>query len=669
MRRLISLLFLVMFLMGTTYLNAQELKFFVTKFEQDKFDMTAREMAKDDGDGSLYAIIKVTSDIEDDDLSQFKFDFGYMKSLTEIHDGQLWVYVQRNAKNVTIRRDGYKALLKQSLKQTIKAGCTYVMELSVQQPKVLQRVLQFKVTPSGEGAIVKVKPEDSDDNYELWGEVDASGSIDRLLNTGVYLYEVSAENYVSTQGRIQLVNGTENHVENVSLTPNFGFLEVDNTYGIAGAEIYINDKKVGTVPYKSGRMACGEDYRMMINNGELYKTYNATFAIRRGETTKLSPRLESNFAETTIKVDDNAEIFLNNESKGRGSWTGPLRAGTYNVECRLHKHISTQRQITVKPDVAETFIMDKPTPIEGSIYVRSNPSGARIFIDDKETTHVTPQNISNILIGEHKVTLVLANHKTETRKVEVKQGETASVDVTLGDIAEMTITSRPSGATLYIDNEKVGTTPYTADMASGDYLVKLEKKKYETFSKQVHLDSSNPEQTFKLNRQYMGKFQFYTQPMVQVGSYMSIGIAAGTYIHKFNIEGDFLYGLSSKEVYWVYNNYYYSNRLLSQKENLHSFYIGARAGYGFKVNTRIRLTPQFGIGILSVLGIPCYAVNGSIGVRADMALTGHLGLVLAPEYDFPMKKSETFGRIADLSSKVKGWGGGFNVRLGVNIFF
>lgn len=654
-----------------TSLKAQDLKFFVTKFEQDQFDMAARNAAKDDGDGSLYAIIKVSSDIEDDDLSKFKFDFGYMKSIVEKHDGQLWVFVQRNAKNVTIRREGYKTLQNYNLRQTIKAGCTYVMELSVQQPKVLQRVLQFKVTPPDEGAIVKVKPEDSNEDYELWGTVDASGSIDRLMEIGTYLYEVSANNYVSTQGRIQLINGAGNHVENISLTPNFGFLEVDNTYGITGAEIYINNKKVGAVPYKSSRMECGEDYKIMISNGELYKTYNSTFAIRRGETTKLSPRLESNFAETTIKVDGNAEILINGESKGRGSWTGPLRAGTNNIECRLEGHVSSQKQITVKPNVAETFVMDKPTPIEGSLYVRSTPSGARILIDDKETSYVTPQNISNVLVGEHKVSLVLANHKTETRTIEIKQGETTSLDIKLGDIAEMKISSNPTDAILYIDNEKVGSTPYIAEMASGEYLIKLEKDKYKTFSKRVHLDSSNPEQTFKLQWQYQKKNQIYIQPMFQAGTYMSVGFAAGTFFHNFNLEADFLYGMSSETIYWSHYNtgIEYSDSYLEDK--LKSMWFGLKLGYGIINGTRLRITPQFGIGSLRISGgqSSCYAINGAIGVRADWILTNHFGVVLAPEYSFPFVKSETFKQISTISSKVKGWGGGFNARLGLNIYF
>ncbi|MGM9679173.1 MAG: PEGA domain-containing protein, partial [Bacteroidaceae bacterium] len=533
--------------------NSQELKFRVAEFYQDQQDLTAQEEARDDGDGSVYAVVKVTSDMEDDDLSKFSFDFNYMKSSREMRDGELWLFVQRNAKNVTIRRDGYKTV-KYALTETIKAGKTYRMLLSVQAPKVVQRVLQFKVTPANEGAIVRVKPEDSTDDYQLWGTVDTQGCIDRLLQTGAYLYEVSANNYRTAQGKVNLMNGEGNHVEDVRLVPNFGFLEIADAGGIAGAEVYVDNRKVGTIPYKSDRMECRDGYRLMVSNGELYKTYNSTFAIRQGETTKITPRLESNFAETTIKVDGEAEIFVNGVSKGKGSWTGPLRAGTYDVECRLPNHTSSQLQIEVKADVVETFVVDKPRPIEGTLYVKSNPSGAQIYLDGKNLSITTPAKLDHVLIGEHQVTVMLPNHKTENKSVDIRRDETVTVDVTLSNVARMTIDSNPTGADLYIDGEHKGTTPYTEEMPSGEYDIKLIKKKYSTFNRRVSLDSSNPEQTFNLKRQYQRKYQGYFQPTFQFGSYTGVGASLGCYLANFNIEADFLYGLSPESICMYKNN-------------------------------------------------------------------------------------------------------------------
>lgn len=666
MNRFTPTLLLIGMLLGASAADAQELKFsIIGDIEADPFDMTAREVNRNDGDGYPYAIIKVTSDIEDDDLSKFNFSFGYLKSEKELHNGELWIFVQRGAKTVDIRRDGYKPILKHQFK-AISPGTTYTLRLSVQTPEVEHRVLQFKVDPADENAIVKVRPEGSDGGYELWGTVDAAGSISRLLETGAYLYEVTADNYVTSQGRVSLTANAsgENFVEQVRLTPNFGFLRIDDVQGIAGAEVYINDRKVGTLPYRSERMECRDDYRLMISNGELYKTYSETFAITRGDTTRLSPRLESNFAETTISVDGEAEIFINGESRGHGTWTGPLRAGSYSVECRLPNHVSSTKQIVVRPDYAETFLMDSPTPIVGSLYVNSNPSGAGIYIDGEDMGFVTPRNIGNVLIGHHQVTLTLANHRTETYDVEIRQGETTQLDVKLSDMADMTIESTPSSASLYINGQYAGTTPYREEMASGEYDIRLEKKGFRTWSGTVHLDSSNPVQTFPLRRQYQQRNQFYLQPMFQIGASLSAGAAVGCFIGNVNVEADYLFGLDSETIYWN------SEWARPVEDKLSPSYVSIKAGYGFRIGTRLRITPQVGGGIAKISGqvSSSYDICGTVGVRADFAVANHISVVAAPEYGISITESDTFRRIVDVSSKVGGWSGGFNIRVGLSIY-
>ena len=57
------------------------------------------------------------------------------------------------------------------------------------------------------------------------------------------------------------------------------------------------------------------------------------------DNTKIVPvTLKPNFAEITLKVDADAEIWVNNKLKGSRSWTGSLGAGTYKVECKQAGH-------------------------------------------------------------------------------------------------------------------------------------------------------------------------------------------------------------------------------------------------------------------------------------------------------------------------------------------
>lgn len=340
------------------------------------------------------------------------------------------------------------------------------------QPKVMQRVLRFKVTPANEGAIVKIKPEDSTDDYQLWGTVNAQGCIERLLDTGAYLYEVTADKYKTVQGRICLDKAPSKYVENVTLTPNFGYLQIEDVHGIAGADVYINNKKVGKVPYKSDRLDCADNYQLMISNGELYKRYNATFAIRPNETTRLMPTLVANYAETTICVDGDTEIWVDGKKIGKGTWNGKMAAGVHDVACKLLNHVSTTKQITVENGHALFVVMDKPKPIVGSLNVRTHPSGAQVYIDGKKTEYVTPCMIDNVLIGTHKVELKIDGVKSVEQKVTVKQNMSLTIEKTLCSKNKFAIASKDymvndgdkSGINIdeLKDNKRIGGTVTTS---------------------------------------------------------------------------------------------------------------------------------------------------------------------------------------------------------------
>ena len=63
----------------------------------------------------------------------FTFNFGNMKHFTEVHGDELWIYVQKNARTVTINREEYAPIKKRDLKTTLKEGATYVMKNTVEQ--------------------------------------------------------------------------------------------------------------------------------------------------------------------------------------------------------------------------------------------------------------------------------------------------------------------------------------------------------------------------------------------------------------------------------------------------------------------------------------------------------------------------------------------------------
>ena len=125
-------------------------------------------------------------------------------------------------------------------------------------------------------------------------------------------------------------------------------------------------------------------------------------------------------------------------------------------------------------------------------------------------------------------------------------------------------------------------------------------------------------------------------------------------------------GLNDETIWWNHTEYWFRN------EDLNSMYFGCKVGWGIICGYRLRITPRIGVGNLFV-GVPgdlskSYALTGSVGVRADLVLANHFGVAIIPEYCYPLNKSDVFDEICKVSSKVKGWGSGFNCSLGLYVY-
>lgn len=603
-------LILLSLLMCCSSITAQQkLRFSVASIKQDQFDTAAKygEYAKVDGSGNNYAIIKVTSNNPDDELSGFNFNFGNLKSIVKQHDNAIWVYVQKNAKTVTISRPGYITLSKIDLGLTIDAGCVYNLQLTfdrIQQNIVYDvnmQMVMFKTEPAIKGATVMVKSQKKGATEELLGITDVNGTVSKALAFGKYTYKVMSEGnmYHTKEDMMTLNNSDETHTEVVKLQPNY--------------------------------------------------------------------------AEITLKTLDGAEIYINNEKKGTSSWKGTLISGDYIVTAKKQYYRDAQQRISIKEGQNETLDIKSPTPITGSLSISTSPTGASIIIDEKDYGQ-TPRIIKDVLIGPHEISLSLINHKTETRKITISEGKTETIEATLGNIAKMTITSRPLGASLYIDGKKVGTTPYTAEIASGYYAVKAVKSKYHDYEKQMHFDSSQPNISFNMLRQFVQKNCGYAMLTFQAGSCTGIGASVGGYVSNVNFEAIFMMGLSKSEnIYWNYIGDEDNNRpVLSLYKPM---LIGGKVGYGIIIGNRMRITPQVGMSSASISSneegetSKAYTLLASIGTRLDYAVASFIGLSLAPEYDFAVLKSDKYKSLSDVSSKIKGWSNGFNCRIGLHFFF
>lgn len=675
MKRLIFFcLTLCLVLVSMTASAQQKQKFSIANFEYDPFDMAAQS-AKLDGSGNRYAIIKVSSTNPDDDLKEYTFNFGNLRSFVEDHDNELWVYVQKNAKTVTINREGYVPVNRFDLKTTIESGKTYTLLLSTATTVIYKQMLQFVVSPANSNAIVTVKSTKKDSKDIVLGRVDDNGTIVTGLEYGVYTYSVISPNHQVSEGRITLKDKTKTFVEQVELYEGTPYqpkgdkttdVKFTLSPAVENAIVLIKQSKPGAQEELLGIIdSTGTMTKTIDNEKYTYRVVSDNYHISGGQIdltektplTDIDVEMKPNFSKVTLFVDMDADIYLNGDLKGQRTWTGVLKSGKYQVECKREKHRNSVQVITVGDDDVRDFKLTPPEPITGALAITSMPLAATVSIDGKEYGK-TPLNVNDILVGNYKLALTHEGYMTKEQPLEVKEGQVSEVNIELFAGGLFSFESDPEGAELYINGNKVGATPFSQEMLSGDYELRLTKPKYLDLTKKIRLEATSPLVKLKMKHQLIKKHSFYWQFSAQAGSALGAGVNLGFYINHFNMEFFGTYMLDKENIYQYSVNHHDS-------WELQAVALGGKLGYGINLNRMFRITPQVGGAHLLFLDDESYADFVTAGIRGEMLLSRGFGISLTPEASFAVKKGKFYEEVSALSSKVKGWSEGFNVRFGM----
>lgn len=421
-----KLYLLLIFLAFAAIAQAQHIS--VKDFYYAENDLTARTYGTsvEDQNGNLCALIKVRTT----ERGMWTFDVGMMgvtkiETQKENHSAEIWVYVPFGVTRMTIQHEKLGILDKWPFPCSIEKGCTYIMELTTGKVKTIveeavnQQYLAFQITPAD--AVLEV-------NGKIW-EVDADGNAQEYVGFGSYEYRVQAPNYHSAVGKVT-VNDPDNTVfRSVTLDPNFGWIEVGGTGDLQGASVYVDNALIGKAPCKSDALKSGQHTVRIAK--KMYDTYSVTVTVNDNQTTPVNPVLEANFANVTLSVDADAEIWVNNERKGIRTWTGALGYGSYKVECKQANHETSLTTLEVTAALnGETYPLPSPAPIYGSLNVESTPKFCRLYIDGKDMG-TTPKSVNQILIGQHEIRLTKEGYAEYKETITITKGERKQVTATL----------------------------------------------------------------------------------------------------------------------------------------------------------------------------------------------------------------------------------------------
>ncbi|MCQ2318171.1 MAG: SUMF1/EgtB/PvdO family nonheme iron enzyme [Bacteroidales bacterium] len=194
-----------------------------------------------------------------------------------------------------------------------------------------------------------------------------------------------------------------------------------------------------------------------------------------------------------------AAIYIDGERAGTGYASKAVSIGAehrYKVVCDDYY----PEENVVLFNSSERKELDvELAPNFGYITVKSTPSGADVYVDDKKAG-VTPYQMKKISVGQHVVELRMAGYEPFADMVTIKAGEVDRQfeDVTLEAVLVATGTivleSNPSGAVITIDGRQYGQTPKTlTDFPVGTYTVYFAKEGYQNLAQNLDLKDGGRE--------------------------------------------------------------------------------------------------------------------------------------------------------------------------------
>lgn len=167
-----------------------------------------------------------------------------------------------------------------------------------------------------------------------------------------------------------------------------------------------------------------------------------------------------------------------------------VRPGDYLIKATQEGYSPAQLQAKITSESNQTFAL-KLQKLPGKVRV-DVPAQARITVDGKELGNAPGE--FTIAPGKHTIAIAAARYQPFSGELDVVgEGKSQTFAPKLVPAwAEVTVSSEPAGAKLFVDGEERGATPLTTQILAGNHPVELRMDGFKSWTTDVQVKANEP---------------------------------------------------------------------------------------------------------------------------------------------------------------------------------
>jgi hypothetical protein len=269
----------------------------------------------------------------------------------------------------------------------------------------------------------------------------------------------------------------------------------------AGADVYFDGTFQGESPVTVPVSTTGNPTHTIVVTSPGYDQYTQTYHGNpmAGQTLTITATLTPSAQSGSIYVTSSpsrATVILDRQQTAVTPYTfSNVPVGTHEVAVQYTGYQTFYTSVNVQAGQTQTVnAFLTPTTTTGSLSVSSSPGGAAVYVDGLYRG-ITSTIVGNLAQGSHSVRISLAGYQDWTGSVSITAGATTYLSPTLvveqtPKYATATITSNPTGASVYANGQYIGqTTPGSplvfSQVTPGFYTILISRSGYQDYTTSV----------------------------------------------------------------------------------------------------------------------------------------------------------------------------------------